>query len=153
ISAGWTWHYKLTSLKNNIIEYNHLHDIGQGLMSDMGGIYTLGEQPGTVLRNNLIHDVKALVYGGWGIYFDQASTGIVAENNVVYNCSVAGLNQNFGRENIVRNNIFALNKEYQCTRNRGEQHVSFTMERNIIYFDEGHLFGNNWNGGLKMGRN
>jgi hypothetical protein len=28
-----------------------------------------------VLRNNLIHDVNALVYGGWGICFNQASAG------------------------------------------------------------------------------
>jgi hypothetical protein len=153
ISVGWTWQYKLVSLKNNIIEYNHIHDLGQKVMSDMGGIYTLGEQPGTVLRNNVIHDVNALVYGGWGIYFDQASTGIVAEKNIVYNCSVSALNQNFGRENVVRNNIFAFNKEYQATRNRSEQHISFTIERNIVYFDEGHLLGNNWKGGVKMDHN
>lgn len=84
ISVGWTWQYKLTQLKNNIIEYNHLHDLGHNVMSDMGGIYTLGEQPGTVLRNNLIHDVNALVYGGWGIYLDQATSNIVVEKNVVY---------------------------------------------------------------------
>jgi hypothetical protein len=153
ISVGWTWQYKLVSLKNNMIEYNHIHDIGHGVMSDMGGIYTLGEQPGTVLRNNVIHDINALVYGGWGIYLDQATTGLVAEKNIVYNCSVSGFNQHFGRENIVRNNIFAFNKEYQATRDLAEKHLSFTMERNIVYFDEGHLLGANWNGGYKMDHN
>jgi parallel beta-helix repeat protein len=153
ISVGWTWQYKLVALKNNIIEYNHLHDLGHMVMSDMGGIYTLGEQPGTVLRNNLIHDVNALVYGGWGIYLDQATSNILVENNVVYNCNNAGFNQNFGRENLVRNNVFAYNKEFQWMRNRSEQHLSFTMERNIVYFDEGRLLGKNWSGGLKANRN
>ena len=153
ISVGWTWQYKLTVLKNNRIEFNHLHDIGQLVMSDMGGIYTLGEQPGTVLRNNLIHDVNALVYGGWGIYLDQATTGIVVADNIVYNCNNAGFNQHFGRENTVTNNIFAFNKQYQWMRERSEPHVSFTMQRNIVYFDDGELLGKNWTGGVKADHN
>ena len=153
ISCGWTWQYKLVVLKNNIIEYNHLHDLGQGVMSDMGGIYMLGEQPGTALRNNLIHDVNALVYGGWGIYLDQATSNIIVENNVVYKCNFAGFNQHFGRENLVRNNIFAFNPQFQLTRDLSEQHTSFTMERNIVYYDAGLLLGNNWSGGLKMDHN
>ena len=153
VSVGWTWQYKLNSLKNNIIEYNHLHDIGHGPMSDMGGIYTLGEQPGSVLRNNLIHDITGLVYGGWGIYLDQASTGILVEKNVVYNCSHAGFNQHFGKENLIRNNVFAFNKEAQMTRVRADQPVSFTMERNIVYYDDGDLLGHSWKGGLKMDHN
>jgi parallel beta-helix repeat protein len=153
ISVGWTWHYKPEQSQRNIIEYNHLHHLGQNVMSDMGGIYTLGESPGTILRHNLIHDVTGFSYGGWGIYLDQASSQILVENNIVYNCSHAGFNQNFGRENIVRNNIFAFNRDFQATRNKAEDHLSFTFERNIVYFDQGRLLGNNWSGGLKMNHN
>ena len=152
ISVGWTWNYKLDHNHGNIIEYNHLHNIGQRVMSDMGGIYTLGEQ-GTVLRNNLIHDVNALVYGGWGIYLDQASSEMVVENNIVYNCSRAGFNLHFGRENTIRNNIFAFGKEYQLTRDLAEDHRSLTFQRNIVLFDQGELLGHNWQGGVSFDRN
>ena len=49
-------------------------------------------------------------------------------------------------DNTVRNNIFALGAEYQIMRTRAEDHLSFTFERNIIYFDSGLLLGGNWTG-------
>ena len=64
-------------------EFNHLYNIGQGVLSDMGAIYTLGVQAGTVIRNNLIHDVNSFTYGGWGIYPDEGSSDMVIENNIV----------------------------------------------------------------------
>ena len=83
ISAGLTYGYARSVSQNNVIEFNHIHHIG-GVLSDMGGIYTLGVSPGTILRNNLIHDVDANNYGGWGIYHDEGSTHLLVENNVVY---------------------------------------------------------------------
>lgn len=154
ISVGWTWGYGANQCKQNIIEYNHLHHIGREMLSDMGAIYTLGIQPGTVIRNNLIHDVAAFTYGGWGIYPDEGSSEIVIENNVVYHCKMAGFHQHYGRENIVRNNIFALNGQYELMRTREEPHLSFTLEGNIVYFEQGQLLGSNWNGDkFKLDRN
>jgi hypothetical protein len=154
ISVGWTWGYGPNQCRGNIIEYNHLHSIGKDMLSDMGGIYTLGMQPGTVIRNNLIHDISSFTYGGWGIYPDEGSTEMVIENNVVYRCKSAGFHQHYGRENAVRNNIFALNRENQLMRTRAEPHLSFTFTGNIVYFDQGRLLGSNWTGGqFKMERN
>ncbi len=147
ISVGWTWGYGRNQSKGNLIAFNHLHAIGKEMLSDMGGIYTLGVQPGTVLRNNLIHDVSSFTYGGWGIYPDEGSTEMLIENNIAYGCKSAGFHQHYGRENMVRNNIFAFNRENQLMRTRAEPHVSFTMERNIVYFDQGRLLGTNWTGG------
>ena len=144
ISVGWNWGYQETPCRENRVEFNHLHDIGQGRLSDMGAIYTLGVQRGTVIRNNLIHDVSAFTYGGWGLYTDEGSTGIVLENNVVYRCKSAGFHQHYGRDNVVRNNILAFNLEHQLMRTREEPHVSFIFTNNIVCFDSGGLLGSNW---------
>ncbi|MDD5706580.1 MAG: right-handed parallel beta-helix repeat-containing protein, partial [Kiritimatiellae bacterium] len=149
VSLGWTWGYGRSYARDNVVEFNHIHHIGQGMLSDMGGIYTLGTQPGTVLRNNLIHDVSRQPkgYGGWGIYTDEGSAGILIENNVVYRCESGGFHQHYGRENLLRNNIFAWAQEGQMVRTREEAHVSFTLERNLILCDGESPLAGAWSNG------
>ena len=154
ISVGWTWGYAESPCRENIIEFNHVHTIGQGRLSDMGGIYTLGPQPGTVIRSNYFHDVVSHDYGGWGLYTDEGSSGIVLENNVVARCKSAGFHQHYGRDNIIRNNVFAWNREHSLMRSREEAHNSFTFERNIVVADSGTLLGSYWaNDHFTMDRN
>ncbi|MDW8052454.1 MAG: right-handed parallel beta-helix repeat-containing protein [Armatimonadota bacterium] len=138
ISIGWTWGYGKSLAGGNRIEFNHVHHIGirsdgdGPILSDMGGIYTLGIQQGTVIRNNLWHDIAGYRYGGWGIYFDEGSSHILAENNLVYRTTHGGFHQHYGRENIVRNNIFAYARDHQLQASRPEEHLRFTFERNIV---------------------
>lgn len=146
ISVGWSWGYGHSHAHHNTLEYNHIHQIGQGVLSDMGGTYTLGIAPGSVQRYNSIHDVNSFSYGGWGIYFDEGTTGMIAENNLVYRTKSAGFHQHYGQENILRNNIFAFGREAQLMRTRPEDHLSFTFEHNIVYWKEGPLLGSNWSG-------
>jgi len=154
VSVGWTWGYGRSLATHNHIVRNHIHHIGQGVLSDMGGIYTLGVSPGTVLRGNHIHDVESFGYGGWGIYPDEGSTGLLIEDNLVHRTKSAGFHQHYGRENVVRNNVFAYGREAQIMRTRAEEHLSFTMEGNIVLWSEGPLLGSNWSGNnYKLDRN
>ncbi len=132
ISTGWVWGYTDNVSINNCIEKNHIHHLGKGWLSDMGGIYTLGVQPGTVLCGNLIHDVEKANYGGWAIYLDEGSSHILVEDNVCYHTTSQPFNTHYGRENIIRNNVFALGREGQVALGRAEAHVSFTFEKNIV---------------------
>ncbi|NJO95190.1 MAG: hypothetical protein HC764_03310 [Pleurocapsa sp. CRU_1_2] len=159
ISVGWTWGSADNPTANNLIEFNHIHDLGkladgeQPLLNDNGGIYTLGGQPGTKIRSNLIHDIQAYNFGGWGIYLDEGSSQIIVENNTVYRTRTGGFHLHQGRDNIVRNNIFAFGELSQLERTlkenspEDEEYQSFTLENNIIYWHEGDLLAGKWSDG------
>lgn len=135
VSCGWVWGYSESVSRDNLIAYNHIHDLGKGYISDMGAIYMLGVQPGTVLRGNLIHHVESQRYGGWGIYLDEGSSHMLIENNVIHHTQCAGFNQHFGRENNLRNNIIAFCNEGLVSLSVCEEHISLVLTRNIILCD------------------
>jgi len=146
IAVGWTWGYLPTASYSNLIEYNHIHHVGRGVMGDLGCVYLLGVQPGTVVRHNFCHDVTRSdsSYGGWGIYTDEGSSQILIENNVVFHTQDAGFHQHYGQNNIIRNNIFALGQTSQLRRTDEEAGHSFDFEHNIVLWDSGVLLDQEW---------
>lgn len=148
ISVGWVWGYAYNVCYNNKVCDNLIYNIGQGWLSDMGGIYMLGNQPNTVISGNVIHNVSADPdeggYGGWGIYLDEGSSYMLVEKNLAYACGSDAYHLHYGSYNTVRNNIFALSGESQmkivsapdrCTPNDGGK-KTVDLYNNIILTDK-----------------
>lgn len=133
ISVGWSWGYRETVTRDNLIERNLIHDIGQGVLSDMGGIYLLGVQPGTVVRGNHIHSVSSADYGGWGIYPDEGSSHLLIEGNWIHDTQGSPLRIHFGRELVVRDNVLARPKQEGLVGiGRVEAHIAANLFNNLL---------------------
>lgn len=137
ICMGWHWGYGPTLTRDNLVYKNHIYDLGRGILSDMGGVYTLGAQPGTVVEGNVIHDVKSRNYGGWALYTDEGSSYMTFRNNICYNVSENCYHQHYGSMNQIRNNIFAYSEHEAVRITRCEQHAGLLLENNIILCKEG----------------
>jgi len=113
ISLGWGWgeedagggaenyfqpfkYDKPTPARDNRIEFNHIHHVMQQ-MDDGGAIYTLGNQPGTIIRGNHLHNSKG---NPGGIYLDEGSGFIEITGNVVYGVRTA-MNYNNRAQNRI----------------------------------------------------
>jgi len=85
ISVGWGWTKMTNALRDNFIFANRIHHIGQRL-GDLGGIYTLSAQPGTVIAENSIADIAPSGFvpdpSHWFyLYLDEGSSGITVRDN------------------------------------------------------------------------
>ncbi|HYW80101.1 MAG TPA: right-handed parallel beta-helix repeat-containing protein [Thermoguttaceae bacterium] len=140
ISIGWNWNDAKNRTHHNIIEQNHVHHLVHGVLSDAGLIYCLGVSPGSVIRDNVFHDIWPYERPpfGWGIYLDATCGSYLVENNLVYNTQSGGLMfNNGGHEHVIRNNIFAMSATYGLWP-YSEKRPS-TFRQNIVYLTQGEL--------------
>jgi hypothetical protein len=139
IAVGSVQDFGPSQAQGNIIEYNHVHDVGQGMLSDVAGIYTCST-PQSRVRYNRVHDVSRRDSGGWGIYPDQGSHDLLIEKNLVYRCQDGALFAHHNQNITAENNIFAFNRATQIER-YGIGGFELTCRRNLIYYQEGNAIG------------
>ncbi len=144
ISLGWTWHYVPAAAHRNTVARNRLAHLGQGVLSDLAGIYTLGESTGTAILGNVIHDVRAYRYGGNGIYSDQATSGVRVAENLVYRTDSASYTMNFGRDVTVENNIFAFAAAPALHKGAGREPSDLRFTRNLVWLDHADVLDGGW---------
>lgn len=148
LMVGWNLGYGPSAATANLVTSNRIHHVGQGVLSDLGGIYTLGVSPGTQLDNNVVHDVYAYDegYGGWGIYLDEGSSNILVSRNIVHSTGTGGFHINYGRNNTIENNIFAWSRAEQLSRTQIEPEniPTIIFQKNIVLFNNDQLFYGNW---------
>lgn len=85
ISLGWGWNRTKNCMHDNYVARNNIRRFAQH-MTDCAGIYTLGNQPGTVIEENAIADAMPPVYvhdpDHWfWLYTDEGSSNITIRNN------------------------------------------------------------------------
>jgi hypothetical protein len=139
ISVGSVQDFGPSQAIGNIVEYNHVHDIGQGMLSDLGAIYVCST-PGTRIRYNVVHDVTRRDYGGWGIYLDEGSHDLLVQKNLIFRCQDGALFAHHNRKVTAENNIFAFNRIAQIDRG-GLGGFELTCRRNLVQFKEGKAVG------------
>jgi uncharacterized protein (TIGR03437 family) len=145
---------------NNVISFNHVYNLFQGIMNDSGSLYFGVGTPsppqsgtGNRMLNNKVHDVNdASVmdsdgYGGDGLYADDFSGQVEMENNLVYRVSgnaisFSGPRAGPGQSSIVRNNILAFARQSMLNAYDPYSFTSvppspmfFTASNNLLYFD------------------
>ncbi|CAF0926453.1 unnamed protein product [Rotaria sp. Silwood1] len=145
ISAGSVLGYKESYTSNIIIQNNYIYNIGQHILCDQGGIYTLGIQPGTIIDGNVIKNVFSYAIFMWGIYLDEGTSQVIVSNNIVYNTGWASFFQHYGANNTIVNNVFACASVNPAPHSDdtdpdgdihiglAENHTSIIFTRNIIY--------------------
>ena len=105
ICVGWGWTSLESGMCNNRIEANYVHHFARRLY-DAGGLYTLSNQPGSVMRNNRIEYLIEAPYAtndrAFYIYLDEATDGYTMENNW---CPTERFDSNRpGKKNVWKNN-------------------------------------------------
>lgn len=140
-----------TGNSSNVISFNHVFDLLQGIESDGGairiesgnGVYT---SPGNKIFNNKIHDVSdssasldpctpgtACGYGGNGVYLDNSTGDVEVYNNLVYRVSDTAVYTPHGPAPSVVDGKPAYN---------GTQ--ANLIQNNILAFARKALIGVNW---------
>ena len=137
ISLGWQWNPDPTPARDNKIRNNLIYDCIQ-ILSDSGGIYTLGYQPNSLIEGNVIHSIPRAQGNAEsnGMFLDEGTQGFIIRNNRIFNTEQSSLRFHRAGTNIVRENIL-LNRP-------GVPMIRFnsTPERNIDHLLNRDMDGN-----------
>jgi len=155
------WHEMIPYLyaRNNIVEYNEIHDVME-ILSDGNGIYMSATGPGNIIRRNYLHDI--LHYGTFGVIRGDDFTfdATIAENIIHRFCNTGIV---IKHPNTVTNNYVI--EHYDCNtpwgrymdKNRYLQISPFgnmhgTVFKRNIYYHPGKktAFYNLYNGFLRL---
>lgn len=140
ISVGWMWSPVPTPCRQNTIDGNHIHHI-MNILSDGGGIYMLGLQPGSKILNNQIHDVQ--INAGRaesnGMFLDEGITDVVVENNLIYNIAKSPLRFHKATTNLVKGNyLFCANQNPPIRYNATKEEDIQKVDNKVFNEEEGN---------------
>jgi hypothetical protein len=133
ISVGWHWSNEPTPCREVRIEGNHIHDIMKTL-SDGGGIYVLGLQPGGKITNNHIHhvDINAGRAESNGMFLDEGTTDMTVANNLIHDIAKSPLRFHRATTNLVQDNVLVCGEGIPPVRYNRTEEKDIVMKGNLI---------------------
>jgi len=143
ISLGWTWGYGESSSYNNYVANNYIHHIMRGVLSDGAAIYPLGDQHGTIIENNYMHDIISYSYPSSAsalLYFDEGSSNLIARNNIGYGAHY-GFWIHYGKNISLDRNVLGFTNLESFRLSRPDMASNIDVKNNYIINDVGIVYG------------
>lgn len=134
ISLGWIWSQTPSPAGENIIRGNKIEFVMQTL-SDGGGIYTLGRQPGSIIENNTISDVplNAGRAESNGMFLDEGTTGFTIRNNTIRRIDRSPLRfHRAGKNNVIANRWDLANEKTPPVRYNSTPEKNISLKENVV---------------------
>lgn len=130
--------YEESFCSNHQISFNWIHHLGQKVLSDLGAIYTCGLLNGTLISNNVLHDVYGYSQRDWGVYLADGTSQLMISKTIIYNTGSASLTLIYGFNNTFENNVLARVSDQSdgalsLYRRESVDHLVFDFHRNIVY--------------------
>jgi len=156
VGVGFNWGYTCNFAHDDVVQFNYIHNLGQGITEDMGGVYYLsGINTGNKVLNNRIHDIDQTpgTYGAWGLYVDAGASGVLFQNNLVYRTTDASLHANSWAAtppspppppNQFVNNILAYGAMGAMDRHNDTTFLNMVYKRNVFYYDKAAIQYGYW---------
>jgi hypothetical protein len=119
------------------------------VLSDGGGIYTLGFQPDSILAGNHIHDIplNAGRAESNGMFLDEGTKGFTIEDNFIHGTDKSPLRFHRADTNVVRNNYLIVpNSGVPMIRYNATPEANITKVDNITQVDDVEAALKKWRG-------
>jgi hypothetical protein len=104
------------------------------ILSDGGGIYMLGLQPGGQITGNHIHhvDINAGRAESNGMFLDEGTTDVTVANNLIYAIARSPLRFHRATTNLVQDNVLVCGEDISPVRYNRTEEKDIVMKGNLI---------------------
>ena len=92
--------YDMETIRNILVQDNHVHHIGFGINNDIGAIQVLQESNGLIIDHNHFHDVYCESYTGHLLFLGTGTAGAYCKNNLMHDTSISAFKIDLGLETL-----------------------------------------------------
>ncbi len=142
ISLGWIWNQTPSPAGENLIRGNRIEFVMQ-ILSDGGGIYTLGRQPKSIIENNTITDVplNAGRAESNGMFLDEGTTGFTIRHNTIRRIDRSPLRfHRAGKNDVIANRWELATEKTPPVRYNATPEKNISLKENVVIPTEKQIY-------------